>query len=94
MDSEKKLTTVTSQLTNQIISGFTSFLSDKGLDHDTALEVARQTVFGSATMMKNSNIHPAQLIDMVCSPGGTTIEGLMSLEKDGFNAYIIEQTEV
>lgn len=93
MNSEK-LTAAASQMTNQIISGFISFLLDKGLDYDTAIQVARQTVLGSATMMKNSNIHPAQLIDMVCSPGGTTIEGLMSLEKNGFNAYIIKQTEV
>lgn len=94
MDSEKKLRAKTGELTKQVLSGFLAFLHDNGLDYETASETARQTVLGSGIMMKNSEIHPAKLIDMVCSPGGTTIEGLMSLEKNGFNAYIIEQTEV
>ena len=41
-----------------------------------ALEIAAQTVLGSAKMVLESGEHPWVLIDQVCSPGGTTIEGI------------------
>lgn len=56
-----------------------------GMAKETALKFAAQTVMGSAKMVLESGIHPYQLIDMVCSPGGTTIEGVLSLQKDGFD---------
>ncbi len=57
-----------------------------GMKKDTALMIAAQTVLGSAKMVLASapEEHPWELIDKVCSPGGTTIEGVMSLQKDGF----------
>ena len=45
-------------------------------------------VLGSAKMVLESDAHPQALIDRVCSPGGTTIEGLLSLQKDGFEAAV------
>ncbi|MBQ9516778.1 MAG: pyrroline-5-carboxylate reductase [Eubacterium sp.] len=54
-----------------------------GMKKDVALEIAAQAVRGSAEMILKSGIHPYELIDMVCSPGGTTIEGVQSLKADG-----------
>ncbi|MBR4240680.1 MAG: pyrroline-5-carboxylate reductase [Eubacterium sp.] len=55
-----------------------------GMKKDTALYVAAQAVLGSAKMILESNEHPWDLVDKVCSPGGTTIEGVVSLQGDGF----------
>jgi pyrroline-5-carboxylate reductase len=55
-----------------------------GMPKAMALEVAAQAVKGSADMILNSNSHPYELIDKVCSPGGTTIEGITALQKNGF----------
>jgi len=52
-----------------------------GLPRQTAQLLAAQTVFGTAKMVLESNIHPAQLRDNVTSPGGTTIAGLSALEE-------------
>jgi pyrroline-5-carboxylate reductase len=56
-----------------------------GLDKKTALEVAAQSVLGSAKMVLESEHHPYELIDRVCSPGGTTIEGIIALNELGFD---------
>ncbi len=55
-----------------------------GLSRDKALYYAKQTIIGSGKMMLMSQKHPEQLKDEVCSPGGTTIEGVLSLENGGF----------
>lgn len=55
-----------------------------GMKKDEALKIAAQTVYGSAKMILESDAHPWELIDNVCSPGGTTIEGVTSLQADGF----------
>lgn len=55
-----------------------------GLSRDKAMLYAKQTIFGSGAMMLESNKHPGQLKDEVCSPGGTTIEGVLALENGGF----------
>ena len=60
-----------------------------GLDEKTALESAANAVIGSAKMLLNSNIEPSELIKMVCSPGGTTVEGVKSLQKDDFEQTVI-----
>ena len=59
-----------------------------GMKKETALKIAAQTVMGSAKMILESNTHPYELIDQVCSPGGTTIEGITSLQSDGFEAAV------
>ena len=55
-----------------------------GMPKAIALEVAAQAVKGSAEMILDSDIHPYELIDKVCSPGGTTIEGVAALQENGF----------
>lgn len=59
-----------------------------GMKKSEALKFAAQSVYGSAKMILESNNHPFELIDQVCSPGGTTIEGVTSLQKDGFESAI------
>lgn len=55
-----------------------------GLSRDKALLYAKQTIVGSGKMMLMSQKHPEQLKDEVCSPGGTTIEGVLALENGAF----------
>lgn len=60
-----------------------------GLSRDFALKVAAQAVMGSAKMVLESGLHPGILKDQVCTPAGTTIEAVVSLEEDGFRGTII-----
>jgi pyrroline-5-carboxylate reductase len=55
-----------------------------GLSRALALEIAAQTVSGSAAQVKESGLHPYELIDRVCSPGGTTVAGVNALREHGF----------
>ena len=64
-----------------------------GLPRATALELAAQTVFGSAKMILEKGIHPVELRDMVSSPGGTTIEGISVLEEGAFRTALIDAVE-
>ncbi len=64
-----------------------------GMTKKQALEVAAQAVMGSAKMILESEKHPWQLVDEVCSPGGTTIEGVASLQRDGFEKSVINAVE-
>ena len=67
---------------------FIEALSDagvqNGLSRSQAIEMAAQTVLGSAQMVLATGQHPAQLRDAVTSPGGSTIAGVVELEKNGF----------
>lgn len=59
-----------------------------GMKKDVALKISAQAVLGSAKMILESDEHPYELIDKVCSPGGTTIEAVTSLQESGFNSTI------
>ncbi len=59
-----------------------------GIPRETALKIAAQTVYGSGKLAVETGIHPALLKDQVCSPGGTTIEGVLALEKFGLRAAV------
>lgn len=61
-----------------------------GMPRNQAYIYAAQTVKGSASMALEDGRCPAALKDAVCSPAGTTIEGVVSLEKNGFRASVIE----
>ncbi len=64
-----------------------------GMPKAQALEVAAQSVLGSAKTVLESEDHPWTLVDRVCSPGGTTIEGVASLQKDGFEAAVMNAVQ-
>ena len=61
-----------------------------GLPRKTAYEMAAQAVLGSAKMVLETGKHPEQLKDEVCSPGGTTIQGVSALEEMGFRSALIK----
>ena len=55
-----------------------------------AYQFAAQAVLGSAKLLLETGMHPGELKDMVCSPAGTTIEGVRILEKNGFRSAVFE----
>lgn len=61
-----------------------------GMPRAQAYEFAAQAVYGSAKLMLESGKHPAELKDMVCSPGGTTIQGVRVLEERGLRGAVID----
>ena len=61
----------------------------EGLPRDIALALATQTVLGAALLVKESGEHPALLRDKVCSPGGTTIAAVKTLEAQGLRAALM-----
>lgn len=61
-----------------------------GIQRNLAYRLAAQAVLGSAKMVLDTGKHPAELKDMVCSPAGTTIEAVATLEQEGFRNAIIK----
>jgi len=64
-----------------------------GLDRQTAMTLATQTVLGSARLLLETGAHPGQLKDMVTSPGGTSIAGIHTLEAGGLRRTLIDAVE-
>ena len=60
-----------------------------GLKRDLALSLAAKMTSGSGSLLA-TGLHPAVLKDQVCSPGGTTIRGVIALERHGFRAAVTE----
>ncbi len=59
-----------------------------GLPRDKAIIMAAETLKGAAEMILTAGKHPGQLKDEVCSPGGSTIEGVHALEEGAFRADV------
>jgi pyrroline-5-carboxylate reductase len=62
----------------------------QGMPRKQAYTFASQAVLGSAKMVLESGLHPGELKDMVCSPAGTTIEGVRALESGGMRSAVFE----
>lgn len=61
-----------------------------GMPRKQAYEFAAQAVLGTAKLILETGKHPGELKDMVCSPGGTTIEGLRVLESAGMRSAVMD----
>jgi pyrroline-5-carboxylate reductase len=61
-----------------------------GLPRETATELVAQTMLGSARMVLETREHPAKLKDVVTTPAGCTIDGLLELEEGGLRVALIK----
>ena len=64
-----------------------------GMPRQTALELVTQTVYGAATMVRDSGEHPVILREAVTSPGGTTIAAIRELESHGVRGAVFAAIE-
>ena len=64
----------------------------EGMPRKQAYEFAAQSVLGSAKMLLETGMHPGELKDMVCSPGGTTIEAVAVLERENLRSAVFDAT--
>ena len=62
----------------------------EGLYYNDALRAVLQTLSGAVELLDQGKQHPQDLVNQVCSPGGTTIEGVMALEEKGFRHAVSE----
>ena len=69
----------------QFIDGLASAGVKAGLARPLAQQIATEMTLGSAKLLRQAGEHPRQLMDQVCSPGGTTIEGVHALDACGFD---------
>jgi pyrroline-5-carboxylate reductase len=60
-----------------------------GIPRDIARQLATQTVYGSAALLKSTGLHPATLREQVTTPGGTTISAIHELEERGLRAMLM-----
>lgn len=65
-----------------------------GMPRTQAYQFAAQAVLGSAKMVLDTGKHPGELKDMVCSPAGTTIGAVRTLEEKGFRSAVFEAVKV
>lgn len=66
----------------------------EGMPRKTAYELAAQAVLGSAKMVLETGKHPGELKDMVCSPAGTTIQAVKTLEAKGMRSAVMDAVQV
>lgn len=71
-----------------LAQAMTDWAMEKGFDAETAELLTAQTISGSAEMLLRSGKKASELLDAVCSPGGTTVESVASLDSDGFGQVI------
>lgn len=65
----------------------------KGMPYAYAQECAAQVLIGAGKMVQETGLHPAQLKSQVCTPGGTTIGGLMVMEDKGVRSGVARAVE-
>jgi pyrroline-5-carboxylate reductase len=60
-----------------------------GLSREISTQLVIQTMFGTAKLLRDENMHPVELREMVTSPGGTTIRAIRELERAGVRAAFL-----
>ena len=63
---------------------------EKGMPRKQAYQFVEQAVLGSAKLLQETGKHPGEMKDIVCSPGGTAIQGVRVLEEEGFRGALID----
>lgn len=86
MDAASVLGGCTPAYTYMFIEALADGAVCAGMTRAQALRYAARAVEGAAALCAGSGRHPGQLKDEVCSPGGSTIEGVLKLEETGFRA--------
>lgn len=76
-----------------LVKAMLKFSNDNNINYDSSLSLICKTLEGCAKMLKSSGFTPDELIEMVSSPGGTTVQALNTLEKNGFYNSIISAME-
>lgn len=76
-----------------IIEAYADAAVKYGISRQTAYKIVSQTMLGSAKLQLETGTHPGALKDAVCSPGGTTIRGVDSLEKNGLRGICISSID-
>ncbi|KGE73185.1 pyrroline-5-carboxylate reductase [Spirochaeta lutea] len=64
-----------------------------GIPYDSSLEIALDVMEGAIQTIRETKTQPVELITKVCSPEGTTIEGILALEQGGFTPTIVDAVE-
>ncbi len=64
-----------------------------GLSREVAARLSARAVYGAGAMLIEEGREPSVFKNEICSPGGTTIRGIVTLEKDGFRKAVIEAIE-
>jgi len=64
-----------------------------GLPRDVAMRSAARTLEGAARLVLDANIHPAQVKEMVVTPGGTTIMGIYHIEESGIRSSVMRAVD-
>lgn len=65
----------------------------QGIPREKAYRLAAQAVLGAAKMVLETGIHPGELKDQVCTPGGATIEAVAALERSQFRGAVMTAME-
>ena len=76
-----------------IIESYADAAVKYGISRQTAYKIVSQAMLGSAKLQLKTEVHPGILKDAVCSPGGTTIRGVDSLEKNGLRGICISSID-
>ncbi|MED4017567.1 pyrroline-5-carboxylate reductase [Sutcliffiella cohnii] len=66
----------------------------QGIPRDQAYKLGAQAVLGAAKMVLETGKHPGELKDQVCTPGGATIEAVLTLEKEGLHSAVLSAMDV
>ena len=73
-----------------VVEGMADGAVASGLPRNLSNQLAYKTLSGTASLLKNKCLHPAELKDLVASPGGTTISAIRHLESVGLRSSLIE----